>query len=450
MGALTDPISDDSPFGEYLKSDRSAYRALRTAFNTGQSAYRALSQTPESLLDRALMQANSQAWSNVARVTDEVLKSKSKDIEVFTWHIASCVHTGEPLTGLLESLTALSDLVEQNWDDLQPIPPIEKLKATDVSDQKKEIDSLKLRLFLPLFGEVAGGGLLHLPLTNLPLASEITYGSFLLAEREDGIDLVSVEVTKGDPSALLRNIEVLQSILVIIENLDSNLRNVAISLGESPVPVSHFADLVKDILRMLKILTDGFVDWPGQEKPKDLNVEGNEIEPDSEVNSAELNSGVSLGVMVSTDSLRSRDTALANLSTIAAHFRTTEPHSPVHLLLDRALRWAQMPVTDLYSELLGEDSEGYAKLSLMAGLESYAYSGAGRTPKNNIAAKLPSLSDYKLETPKQGADIASGDEPNGALSYSDGSEEDTTINANDEPNIENDIEEDKPISSFEW
>jgi type VI secretion system protein ImpA len=51
----------------------------------------------------------------------------------------------------------------------------------------------------------------------------------------------------------------------------------------------------------------------------------------------------------------SRAELLRALREIAAHFRRTEPHSPVSFLLERAVSWAEMPLDQWLSEVINDD-----------------------------------------------------------------------------------------------
>ena len=398
LGAL---ISEDDPFGGYLKSDRSAYRALRNAFNGGQTAYRALSETSESLLSIDLRGANSGAWSRLELEAGVVLREKSKDIEVFTWYIASCVHSGSPLANVGASLGVLADLVEADWSGLHPIPPEDKLRSEGEADKKKEIDSLKLGCLTQLFGEVPGGGLLHLPLTNLPIIGDFSYGQFVNAEKKSDIEplrVIAGEIVIGDASGLATMIESLNLIASHAERLNLALRAVAATCGASPVPVGHLTKQVGEIVRMIRVLTQGsgFV-WPGSDAREADGVSAGEVPTASQ-------GGAGLTVSQAGSSLHSREAAFAALAELSRYFRSSEPHSPVHLLLDRALRWGQMPITDLYSELLGAESESFARVSLMSGLESFAHSGeqsGGGVSGQPI--QMPALTNYLVGSDSQAA-----------------------------------------------
>lgn len=369
IAALLAPISEDAPFGTYLKADRALYRALRNRFNAAQTAYRALSETVESLADRELQMQNREAWQALSDEAQTVLTAQSRDLELLCWYIAAQIHLETPLTRLLAAVLTVTELVETSWDQLQPLPPADKLKAADESGQAKEIDALRLRSFVQLVGEVPGSGLLHLPLTNLVLVGRTTLGNFLAAERDGAIAALKAEVAAeiADESAILRD-RVLQlgDLQSALDRLDIALRAAAARSGEPPVQVARLAKQVADLLRALLVLTEGtaFV-WPIVETDQPKADDADDLAPAE----AALGHGAARQ-MTGADASLSRETALSNLEALIAHFRITEPHSPVHTLLARGLRWARMPLPDVMSEVLGADSEAMARLSMMAGLES--------------------------------------------------------------------------------
>lgn len=369
IAALLAPISEDAPFGSYLKDDRALYRALRNRFNAAQTAYRALSETPESFNDRELAIQNREAWQALSEQAQEVLAGQSRDLEILCWFVAAQIHLEKPLERLLSAVLTLVALVDAHWDQLQPIPPADKLRAEDESGQAKEKDGLKLRIFVQLIGEVPGGGLLHLPLTNLPLVGKITLGGFLAAERDGTLETLKRDVAgeiSVDSDALSNRVLQLAALQEGLDRLDAGLRVVAARSSEPPVHVSRIAKQIADALRAVQILTEGtgFV-WPLAAETPDPSDPGSQDDDATDSTAAPA-----LAIGAAGDGV-TREAALRNLEALIAHFRATEPHSPVHTLLARALRWARMPLPDLMAEMMGPDSDAMARLSMMAGLESF-------------------------------------------------------------------------------
>ena len=66
MTSLTAPISDDQPFGVFLKGERQIYRGLRNAFNAAQTSWRKMTETPDAIEDSENIAANAAAWGALA------------------------------------------------------------------------------------------------------------------------------------------------------------------------------------------------------------------------------------------------------------------------------------------------------------------------------------------------------------------------------------------------
>jgi type VI secretion system protein ImpA len=58
------------------------------------------------------------------------------------------------------------------------------------------------------------------------------------------------------------------------------------------------------------------------------------------------------GVAVVAGAVRSRQEALKRLAEVAEFFRYTEPHSPVSYLVQRAVKWGQMPLEEWLAEVV--------------------------------------------------------------------------------------------------
>jgi len=124
IAKLCAPISEDAPFGSYLKADRALYRALRNRFNAAQTAYRALSETVESLGDRELQLQNREAWQALSEEAEDVLTHKSRDLEVFCWFIARPPIAARPFGSFNGYRTGRKKL-----DRASPHPPCGQIKS---------------------------------------------------------------------------------------------------------------------------------------------------------------------------------------------------------------------------------------------------------------------------------------------------------------------------------
>ena len=67
------------------------------------------------------------------------------------------------------------------------------------------------------------------------------------------------------------------------------------------------------------------------------------------------NGTASSGAMMG-GAIRTRQDALKRLSEVAAFFRSTEPHSPVSYLIQKAVRWGNMPLDTWLQEVIKDNS----------------------------------------------------------------------------------------------
>jgi len=463
------PIAGDNAFGYYLKGDRAAYRALRNAFNGGQTAFRALSETADSLHDRDLQAANQAAWARLADEAGQILREKSKDIEVFVWFIAAQMHQPEPIQNTAAALGILTDLVESNWDDLQPIPPAEKAGSDDDVANSKKNDAAKLRIFLQLVGEVPQGGLLHLPLTNIALFQQVSQGQMIIAEKDGTLDAMRAilsDCIASDSDNVTTMITQLQEFLVHAVRLNAALRPIAARCNEAPVPVNYLTKQLEDTLRLLKSLSEGTgLKWPeiaaeGEHAPQNV---AEALTADQAANAAHeqpAKPAARADIPVQNGRPPNREAALANIAELARYFRATEPQSPVHLMLDRALRWGQMSIVELYAELFGENSEGFNRLSLVSGLESFEHSGNSGLPVASQRVALPEMASYanaladpgtapapKAHRPDRAPAVIEG-APEPEMTPEPPRSEEAPTNPTDQE--KSDSAADLPVRSFEW
>ena len=395
MTDLAAPIPGDEPGGIYLKGDRAAYRALRNAFNAAQSAWRAFSETPDTLEDRELERINAAAWAELSTLAEETLTTRSKDLEIFCWYVGAQVHAAEPLPATRAALEALAALLGQDIEALQPIPPDEKLRGDSEAARAAELAELKLRPFVQLFGEVEGGGLLYAPLTNLRLAGDVTFGRFLAAERAGELPALMAEFAAELPAAadlIVARAEALNGIVAALGDISGPLRSLASAHDLTPPIPAYLERHVKAMQAVLERLAEGHgLALPGAKVEAPEDEAGGEDAPAAaaaDAPAAPAAGGSTAALPVGNPD--NREAALARLAELARYFRSTEPHSPVYMLIERAVRWGRMPAVELYREILGEGSPALGQMSLMTGMESVGFcDGIAPGPAAAEAASAP-------------------------------------------------------------
>ena len=408
MDQLKAPIPGERSFGIYLKGEKPVYRSLRNAFNAAQAAWRSLSETQESLENRALAATNAAAWTALSEQCETCLRETSKDLEVLTWFTAAQLHRDRPLENCASALTVLADLVDENLEELQPIPPADKLKGDSDAAQAAEIAELRLRSFVQLVGEVEGSGLLAAPMTANRLIGEVTYGKYILAEKNGTLEDLRAEigsVLSAEAAALTQKIEALQQMERQFDRLDLRLKKYAAQHGQTPPLIGYGRRLASDVLAAIRRLVDGMgFPWPGaMEAVEDGGAETADVlGGDTEGATPQTARAEPIGIGFDpVGNMANRTDALRAIARLATYFRTTEPHSPICLLLDRAVRWGNLSAGELYREILTEGSVGMAQMALMTGLESQGFSDTFGTRGGGAAGGVehPTLSDYASALP---------------------------------------------------
>lgn len=383
MESILQPISDSAACGEYLKGNKNLYRALRNSFNQAQSSYRQLMESPEAGADDDLVEQNVENWRELASVCSACLTDNSKDVEVFGWFIGAQLFTGDPLTNLHSAIIIFTTVVEEHWDELHPRPPVEKLKSEDEGGKNAEWAAFKVKPMWQLAGETEGSGILAMPLLNLPLIGDINYTSFFSAERAGTLDELkesAVRFFSSEKEAVTERILVLGAIQAAIKKLETSVNSRCQSVSVKGISFKFLLKLLSDLLRAMKYLVaSSYSQWP-----LDVQQEAN-MASESETGAAETSDNSSAEAVVSVISnaqanqrvaigagepLYTRDQAFTELRKVADFFRRTEPHSPVYMLLERAIRWGYMPLPELLEEMVGENDQVMSRINQLAGLES--------------------------------------------------------------------------------
>lgn len=466
MADILAPIPGDSPHGVFLKGERQIYRGLRNAFNGAQAAWRKYSETPDALADAENQSANATAWAALSEQCESCLTETSKDLEILSWYVAAQLHGGKPFEKVRDALAAMAELLEASLDEMQPNPPEEKLRGDTDEAKAAEIAELRLRSFVQLFGEVEGSGLLNAPLTNLHIIGEVTYGKFLIADKDGNLEELKTEVAThigAEGQALTSKIEALQSMQEQIGRIDKRVKTYAMANGQTPPSIGYGIRQVTDMLNAIRRLVEGLgFPWPGEaeaDAPAEDAVQPEGQGAEGEKTAPATSPAGGAGGFSPTGNVANRKDALKAIAQLATYFRTTEPHSPICLLLDRAVRWGNLSAAELYREILSEGSVGMAQMALMTGLESqgfadrYGTAGAGAAggvehpTLDNYAAALP----VPAATPSNSAPAPAAPVPSAAAPAAVPSAQANPVSVSEPVEIqEENAEEPGDVEDFQW
>ncbi len=352
--ALLTPLPGENPAGENLR-----YSGLHDEIREARRA--------EDNLPRGDWQRESKAaqWPKVVELATTTLANKSKDLQVSAWMSEALVQL-YGFVGLRDGLKVMRGLQERFWDQLHP-----ELDGEDMDARANVLSSLDKALEIPLKS---------LPLTKSGSGTDYSYiqweesTKFDFPENMESLDAEAYDrltrlktqaeaekrVTgeawrkaKGTSSrpfyeetyALLN--ECWQEYEALDRVMDEKFGRQTPGLGTLKKTLDDIRTLVEKLVKEKRLL-----------------------EPDSATEaapSAGTNKGARTTV-ISTGPVQSREEALKRLAEVAHYFQTTEPHSPVSYLIQRAISWGQMPL-ELWLEDVIKDGSVLGQLRETLGLK---------------------------------------------------------------------------------
>ncbi|WHR53316.1 type VI secretion system ImpA family N-terminal domain-containing protein [Vibrio furnissii] len=425
---LLNPISDDHPSGEYLKDNRTLYRTYRNAFNVAQSSFRQLVETPDAMQDAVVVHTNAENWDALAKLCESCLTEQSKDVEIYSWFTMAQLFSASPLESLAQALHTLEQIIEHFWDSLQPTLPENKRKADGDAEQRKEVAEHRVKPLLQLVGDSAESGLLYMPLQMLPLVSDIDYGRFFAAEKSGSLPQLKAAALADfsrEKAEVEARILALGASKDALHALETTLQQKCAAAGTQSINFRFVKEAVERLINAIHFLVgDQFARWPLDAAMAD--AEAPQTVPEqtmAAVHSASTESvyqptqgqsqtapvvaqtAAPMAVPVaSQEALASREQAFAELQRIADYFLATEPHSPIYLLLKRAIRWGGMSLPELLEELVGDNNAVQQRIEQLAGLESAQHQASraaapvATTPQITMPEAAPSVSPTSSTT----------------------------------------------------
>ena len=412
------PISDEEPSGSYLKLDRSAYRSLRNVYNSAQSSFRQLVETPDASSDPAIVDANTENWAELRKISEETLTSQSKDLEILGWYITSQLFTSQPFNNLANAIPALNLFIDQFWDTLNPMLPEAKLKASDEAGKAKEITEFNTKPLLQLVGESVDSSSVYIPFQMLDFCAGITFGDYLTAERKGNIAELKETALSSFDGSVSETLYLLASIFSELEVAEKNLAEKCQAAGATVISFNFIKTNVRDLIKAIHFLVgEKLAPWPlddnfhviqnstevpqqddsihsasrqASDTPIDSSLatetsqnsratnpvnQGNgSVASDGQTqalnNPASLNQTQTIVQNISSiNSIVNRDHAFQEIRKIAEYFKETEPHSPIAFLLERSIRWGYMSFPELLQEMVGNESV-IAQINQMTGMDN--------------------------------------------------------------------------------
>lgn len=340
--ALLAPISEDSPSGESLR-----YSGIYDEITEARRADDALA------LGDWQSELKTAEYRKVIDLATDALANKSKDLQIAAWLSESLTYQ-HGFVGLRDGLKLLSGLQESFWDTLHP-----EIDEGDMEGRGNAISWMDAQCAfavkkLPI---TQGAGYSYIDWQDAKRFQRPNNYDSLETEARDRVDYelaqaekdgrVNAELWKKARSQTRR--QFCEETNYAIDECWSAYRELNNVLEEkfdrNQIPsmpeLSKALEAVHDQVK--KILSDKRLEEPD---PSD----------DAEYSNGEVGEAGTAGRGGGGGAVTGRADALKKLSEIASFFQRTEPHSPVAYLVQRAVKWGNMPLDTWLRDVIKDET----------------------------------------------------------------------------------------------
>ena len=402
---LKEPVNEQQYCGTYIKLDRQAFRALRNVYNEANSAARKLLQTPdESELDE-LNENNINSWKRLSDQLCETFQKQTKDIELLSWLMVSQLYLDDTLIGFKNTLDLLNTLLTEHFDELNPVIPEASIKAQDEAGKLRESLDFKMAAFSQMVGVGENDSILYAPMSQVRLLGNVSYFTYQSAEMKGECPKLREDLKK-DVSA---NADKYKTTIETLKQCKTLCNDIYVLLGSkcqpSGIQTPNFMFIINHLDRILKSVgfLTGFSIEDKKEQTAEEPVQDNNASSPAEPQTAAVQTVAvqTAGVvnnsqsfeLLSKNSEVTREQVFEELANIAKYFRSTEPHSPVSYLIEKAIRWGHLSLPELLNELISDQADTKNRIFTIAGLQEggtfnsdYLSSGGAQSGASNNAS----------------------------------------------------------------
>jgi len=243
-------------------------------------------------------------WDKVENVAKKILTESSKDL-FFAVRLAEAMSRKYPLHGLNSGLLLVHRLLVQYWDDLYPTISEDNLEH-GLELRKKNLEWLSERL------------------------AKVIESSPLCAYEEKDF---------------LNNREPLQRSRQNLTELDNAVKqHFVMAMSRHPDKTKVASITTPDFSALSRVLDERCARFEEQQ-----SFVENDVSLPKALNNAAARPRFSQGVSIQT-----RKDAFCLLTEVSTYFKENEPHNPMPYLLDRAIKWSDMPLDEWLHEMADE------------------------------------------------------------------------------------------------
>lgn len=372
LDSLLQPIDGENPSGESLQYS-GIYDEIREARRSEENLAQGDWQRDTKVAD----------WNKVLDLTIPALQTQTKDLQIGAW-LTEAITKLHGFKGVRDGLNLMKGLHEIFWDTLYPEIDEGDMEARgnalawmdkQVSDALREAPITGGSGQTLNFVQYEESKLFDIPenLDSLP-SDQFEKMTALRQQAEEEKKITGDMWRKAYAGsrrafydqALLTINECWEAYQGLDRIMDEKFGNQTPGLGE----LRKNLDLVKTAIE--KFAKEKKALEPTEEEL----AAGSAGEGGEEMIDGEGGVVVAGGVGVATGPVRSRQDALKRLNDVAEYFRRNEPHSPVSYLVNRAVKWGQMPLDTWLAEVV-KDTGTLGQLQDLLGINAYGSTDDG-------------------------------------------------------------------------
>lgn len=364
---LLQPISEDNPSGESLQ-----YSGL---YDEIREARRASDGLPQGQWQEELKVAD---YRQVINLTVPALETQTKDLQIAVWLTEALVKEHD-FAGLRDGLKLVIGLQDTFWETLFP-----QIDEGDMEGRANALEWLDTQAAFAVKDATITGGegysyhdyedskRFDIPenLDTLDSTDQQKYRELqtqaekenrVTADRWRKVKMVSRRAFYEELSLVVEECwaEFKELNRVIEEKFDRNQMPGTSNLKKS---LDDIQTLAKKLLEEKRA-----------EEPDAADDAATEAAPGE--NGASAAGG---GKAVAAGAIQNRQDALKRLADLAEFFRKTEPHSPISYLVQRAVKWGEMPLETWLQDVIKDEAVLF-QLRQTLGFNTQSGNGAGAT-----------------------------------------------------------------------
>ena len=333
LETLLQPIPGEKPAGEDLR-----YAGLHDEIREARRADTDLVSSDGKVAD----------WKQVVGLATDALTTKTKDLQVAAWLSEALVKL-HGFSGLRDSLKLMAGLHQKFWECVYP-----EIDEGDMEARANSMSWLDRQISfgareIPLT-EARGDNFSFLQWQQSSLPEE--YPKIAQSDPQEAARIKELSDKAGEEWARLfratprKSYEAMTTLLqecregyaALDRVMDEKFGRQTPGMGELKKALEEIRGLVERLVK-----------------------EKRQLEPDAATGSSigegeEAATGMTAGTVVAAGSIRGRQEALNRLAQIAEYFQKTEPHSPVAYLVQRAVKWGNMPLEKWLQDVIKDAS----------------------------------------------------------------------------------------------